>query len=70
MFLITDFDLPTREGGRFRGVGYSFIWPLRARAPDRVWFSGVFVLNGVSITSGFVLNGASLHGNHTVSSSI
>ena len=25
--------------------------------PDRVWFSGAFVLNGVSMSSLFVLNG-------------
>ena len=29
--------------------------------PDRVWFSGCFVLNGVSISSLSVLNGVSLH---------
>ena len=29
--------------------------------PDRVWFSGFFVLNGVSISLLFVLNGVSLH---------
>ena len=31
--------------------------------PDRVWFSGFFVLNGVSISSLFVLNRVSLHLN-------
>ena len=29
--------------------------------PDRVWFSGCFVLNGVSISSLSVLNRVSLH---------
>ena len=29
--------------------------------PDRVWFSGCFVLNGVSVSSLFVLNRVSLH---------
>ena len=29
--------------------------------PDRVWFSGCFVLNGVSISSISVLNRVSLH---------
>ena len=29
--------------------------------PDRVWFSGCFVLNRVSISSLSVLNGVSLH---------
>ena len=29
--------------------------------PYRVWFSGCFVLNGVSISSLYVLNGVSLH---------
>ena len=29
--------------------------------PDRVWFSGGFVLNGVSISSLSVLNRVSLH---------
>ena len=31
--------------------------------PDRVWFSAFFVLNGVSISSLFVLNRVSLHLN-------
>ena len=29
--------------------------------PDRIWFSGCFVLNGVSISSLSVLNRVSLH---------
>ena len=29
--------------------------------PDRVWFSGCFVLNGVSVSSLSVLNRVSLH---------
>ena len=29
--------------------------------PDRLWFSGCFVLNGVSISSLSVLNRVSLH---------
>jgi len=29
--------------------------------PDRVWFPGGFVLNGVSISSLFVLNGVRLY---------
>ena len=29
--------------------------------PDRVWFSGCFVLNGVSISSLSILNRVSLH---------
>ena len=45
-----------RGGG---GGGYS-ICDLNVR-PDRVWFSGCFVLNGVSISSLSVLNRVSLH---------
>ena len=42
--------------------GYSLIRAGEVQ-PDRVWFSGFFVLNGVSISPLFaVLNGISLHG--------
>ena len=50
--------LPGRKGG-----GGTPLCDLNGDVrPDRVWFSGCFVLNGVSISSLSVLNRVSLHG--------
>ena len=50
-----------RLGLKSRGGGTLLCDLNRDVRPDRVWFSGCFVLNGVSISSLSVLNRVSLH---------
>ena len=54
------YDLDRGGGGGGEGVTplCDLNWDVR---PDRVWFSGCFVLNGVFISSLSVLNRVSLH---------
>ena len=51
-----------RKGTKIPGVGGTPLCDLNGDVrPDRVWFSGCFVLKGVSIPSPSVLNRVSLH---------
>ena len=56
------YDLDRGGGGGGGGEGVTPLCDLNGDVrPDRVWFSGCFVLNGVSISSLSVLNRVSLH---------
>ena len=50
------------ERGVGGGRGYSLIRVLRGRTARRLMLSGIFVLNGVSFSPLFAINGESLHG--------
>ena len=56
------FEVCAATSSQARGVGGISLCDLNGDVrPDRIWFSGCFVLNGVSILSLSVLNRVSLH---------